>query len=394
MPTILENNTACVGCSACKASCPQNCIDMKMDEEGFLFPTIDMPLCILCDKCESVCPVISPKSYFPNNKAYFGWHKNAEVRYNSSSGGAFPALANRILNDGGIVFGAVFDATNKRVVHTNTNTDNVDLKRIQKSKYVESALLDTFREAKAHLKNNRKVLFCGTPCQIAGLISYIGENDNLLTCDLVCHGVPSGGFFKEHLEYIERKYLKQVTNVDFRSKERGWTGRYYGLNITLSKGNNTSTTFIPAKFDSFFGGYLLYDLILRKSCYKCDFVEKHISDLTLADFWQYAKLDPKLNDEKGISLIIANSQKGELAIKNINNEFDLRELDMEYANYVFNRRDYQPLLGKRNQFYMLAARIGFEKAARETYFKRQNFEYAKYRLKEFIKRLINWQATN
>lgn len=382
MPHIMEIKTNCVGCTACKSLCPKDCITMKMDHEGFIFPYIDFSVCILCDICETVCPILNRRIFESEKKAYYGWHKNEATRYNSSSGGAFTAFANLILNDDGVVFGAVFDAELKRVVHK--STDCVELEKLQKSKYVESELLDTFNEAKRNLKKGRKVLFCGTPCQIAGLVSYIGENINLLTCDFVCHGVPSGGFFKEHLEYKERQYKCPITNVDFRSKNNGWSGKHITITITTT----AYTTTTPYAFDSFYKGFMTENLVLRRSCYECKFFDNHVSDITIADFWGYTEIDQSLNDEKGISLIIANTEKGCLTVNRIK-DFDLRKLDIKYADYIYRRKNYYSIIEKRNRFFELANKIGFEKAAKKTYFKHNNYQYVKYRVKEWIKKLIN-----
>lgn len=387
MPNISEIKSSCVGCSACKASCPKNCIAMEMDDEGFLFPNIDFLVCSSCGKCDAICPVINYQKIESKKRAFYGWHKNAETRFCSSSGGVFAALAKNVISDGGAVFGAVFDAERKFIVHK--STDNIDLKKLQKSKYVESGLLDTFKEVKEILKNDRQVLFCSTPCQIAGLVSYIGKNNKLITCDFVCHGVPSGGLFKEHLEYKEHLYKYPITDVDFRPKKMGWTGKSINIEITTT----TMTTTTPYFYDSFYKGFMADYITLRKSCYACKFADNHVSDITLADFWGYRKFDPSLNDEKGISLIIANTVKGEMAIENTSNEFDLRDLDMEYAEYIYQRKDYKPFVEKRDNFFELASQVGFEKAAKKSYFKNNAYKYAKYRLKEQIKKLIKYQKS-
>lgn len=385
MPDIMNNKSSCVGCTACKAACPKDCITMKMDSEGFLFPNIDFRECISCGKCDAVCPINNIQMGEFDKHAYYGWNNNVEIRYNSSSGGAFASLANNILSGGGVVFGAVFDAVTKSVFHK--STDSIELKRLQKSKYVESGLLNTFTEVKEHLSNERKVLFCGTPCQIAGLSSFIGENNNLLTCDFVCHGIPSGGLFKEHLEYIEHLYKGSIIDVDFRSKSVGWSGKYTSIKITAA-----TSIITPYLYDSFYKGFLADSMTLRRSCYDCRFADNHVSDITLADFWGYRKFNPALNDEKGISLIIANSPKGDAAIKNIASEFDLRPLDMEYASYVFERKNYSDLIIKRDNFFKLASKIGFEKAADKTYFRNNGYKYAKYKVKQKIKKLLKYQS--
>lgn len=383
MLKIHEIHNECVGCTACMSICPTACINMKIDNEGFLYPEVDSDKCIACNKCEKVCPVINQKINNFEKQAFYGWHKNDEIRYNSSSGGAFAAIAKKVLDDNGIVYGAIFDEQTKSVIHK--NTDEVSLKRLQKSKCVESGLSGTFKEVKSYIKQGRKVLVSGTPCQIAGLHAFIGHPDNLQSCDFVCHGVPSAAYFKSHLESIEKKHRNKVKNVDFRPKKRGWSANYIDFCITFT---NNKVINIPFSIDSYYRGFVTDSTTLRKSCYECKFYNNHAADITLADFWGYRNFKPELNDEKGISLIIANTIKGNTIIQNIEDEFNLNKLDMEYAKYVHTRKDYSKLKSGREQFFKLASKYGFEKAANMTYFKNGTYNIAKYKLKRFIKNIL------
>ena len=381
MQSILTITDKCSGCTACKASCLTSSITMEMDSEGFYFPQINSSTCVSCGRCDKVCPTLNPKQVESNKTAYYGWHKDEKVRNQSSSGGAFAAIAYTIIENGGIVYGAVFDADRKRVVHK--GTDSVKLSALQKSKYVESNSLDTLRNVKANLEQGRKVLYCGTPCQIHGLKSFLGkDSNNLITCDFVCHGIPSGGKFKEHLCHLEKVYKYPIIDVDFRPKDTGWATIYIKIVTT----NTTITK--PYSYDSFYKGFMTENIILRRSCYSCNYANNHASDITLADFWGYKKFDPNLDDGKGISLIITNSLKGENTLQKIKTSFELHELDMKYADYIFVKRDYTQLIEKRNRFFTLAHEIGFEKAASRTYFKNNKYHYTKYKVKKFIKKLI------
>ena len=218
---ISKNRADCTGCSACKNICLKSCITMERDDEGFLYPKINHDACINCGRCESVCPSLNFKATMPTAlpDVFAAVYPNEKVRRHSSSGGAFTALSELILNDGGIIFGAGFDEK-WRVVHT--AAENLDeLENLRGSKYVQSEIGDVYKRVKVELKKDRPVLFSGTPCQCAGLKSFLGKDyDNLLTVDVICHGTPSPMLWEKYLEHHAQSH--DIAHVNFRSKRFGW----------------------------------------------------------------------------------------------------------------------------------------------------------------------------
>lgn len=305
----------CCGCHACAQICPTKCIDMHTDDEGFKYPIADKEKCIDCNKCEKVCPIIEDQQKQQTNKndipiTLGGWHKNAEVRKRSSSGGAFTLFAEYIINNGGIVFGAAF---NEELKVNHIGIENIDeLDKLRGSKYVQSNINNIYIQVKENLDKARLVLFVGTPCQCAGLESFLGkDHDNLYKCDFICHGVPSPVVFEKYKDYLEEKYKDKIVEFKFRNKERNWkpTGQQMGTYIKFNNGK--IKYFMPAYKDSFMNGFLS-DIYLRPSCHKCKFkkIPKLYSDITIADFWGVHKIDKQLNNKEGTSLILLNTEKG------------------------------------------------------------------------------------
>lgn len=305
----LCDNMQCTGCSACFNACPVDAIKMNPHPvEGFYRPNIDDDKCIKCLKCEKSCPVINPVS--PNDESksiYAAWHLDEEIRTNSSSGGAFSALAQSVLDQGGIVIGAAYDSSLhlKHIMIENQN----DLYKLRASKYFQSEVGDTFKHAVSNLKSGKKVLFCGTPCQIAGFRAFLGNNHyyNLILVDFICHGVPSPLFFHTYLKWIENKYGK-IKDFKFRNKEKGW---YDALRIAIGKHRNV----MKGKYDSYWIGFN-DNITLQEACYDCKFLgRKRNSDITIGDFWGIGKRIPfgqKNEIEKGVSMIMVNTPNGKL----------------------------------------------------------------------------------
>lgn len=295
----------CTGCCACKNICPHGCITMSADDEGFLYPIVDKIKCTNCGACTKICPVLARKNHgAPSPKAYAGINNDEQIRLKSSSGGVFSALAEYILNNGGVVFGAGFDEN--FVVRHMVCESLADLPKLRTSKYVQSSIGNTFKDAKKFLMDGRLVYFSGTPCQIAGLKSFlVREYDNLITQDIICHGVPSPLIWQKYLAY-KTNGIKPA-NVSFRDKSTGW--RNYSFKI-----DNHATKHLGSAFIRMF----ILSKILRPSCYDCHFKgDNHVADITLGDFWgkaikHYAQ---RFNDNKGCSLILTHTPKGEALLK-------------------------------------------------------------------------------
>lgn len=333
----IKDKKDCSGCSACKNVCPRNAIEMWEDEEGFLYPKIRYELCTNCGLCERKCPVLNhgKKSILQEEKprileAYAGISLDEEIRKQSSSGGIFTEMAKKILEDNGVIFGAVFDE-NFNVVHSEV-TEEADLSRIRGSKYVQSAINDTYKKAKEYLDSGRKVLYTGTPCQIEGLYSFLRKDyDNLYTQDLICHGVPSKKIWNEYLKYRKSTDKAMPTDISFRSKEEyNWT------NFAMSFKYEDKKVEINHDDDTYMQIFLS-DIALRPSCYSCKFKEKNRkADITLADFWGINNVLPNMNDEKGTSLVIVHSENGKKLLESISEKIKLEPVNFESA-IVSNR---------------------------------------------------------
>lgn len=326
----INNKQECCGCTACVERCPRHCIVMQEDEEGFLYPIVDEAACIHCNVCDSVCPIINGGESQPPIKVYAAKHIDEGIRKQSSSGGVFTALAEETIQKGGVVFGARFNSE-WQVVHSYTETIE-GISAFRGSKYVQSSIGNSYRDAEYFLNNGREVLFSGTPCQIAGLKHYLKkEYNNLVTVDFICHGVPSPLVWKKYVETLRPKgadgensvsSLKKkpvITGLFFRDKRAGW--RKYGFSAWkgATEGSDENTVFPPKhskrclyeiqQQNIFLRGFL-QNLYLRPSCHHCHFRNfKSGSDVTIADFWGVRHVSPGLDDDKGLSLIIIKNGK-------------------------------------------------------------------------------------
>lgn len=347
----------CCGCWACVQRCPKHCISMNEDEEGFLYPKADASLCIECGLCERVCPVIHQDEARSPLEVVAAKNPDEEIRRLSSSGGVFTQLAVQVIERGGVVFGARF-AADWSVEHAYAETIE-GLAAFRTSKYLQSKIGQAFAEAERFLKAGREVLFSGTPCQIAGLRRFLRRAYPKLLCvDFICHGVPSPGVFRQYLEEEKAQLARQgdgknsvlshlkpllserdrvkrmpevkIESISFRDKTLGW--KKFSFALTLSKVSaagerNTVLLSNPLNKNAFMRGFLA-DLYLRPSCHACP--AKHLksgSDITLGDFWGVSNVMPDYDDDRGVSAITANTEKGLEALHATN--ADLRKAEWE-----------------------------------------------------------------
>lgn len=324
MITII-NKDRCSGCHACSNICPQNCIYMVPDNEGFLYPKVDVNNCINCNMCVRACPILKENNPICQNKIYACYNKDEYIRIKSSSGGIFSLIAEEIINKKGVVFGAGFDQ-NFNIVHLCIDSVK-DIEKLRGSKYVQSEIGDSYKKAKEFLQEGRMVLFTGTPCQIAGLKEYLGENyKKLITQDIICHGVPSPKVWQRYLSYQKKIAGSSVRKISFRQKNEGWK-RY---SVSVSFENNTEYRKNLTE-DLFMRGFL-QDLYLRPSCYNCHFKTiSRCSDFTLADFWGIENMLPEMNDDKGTSLMLIHSDKGEQIFNLLSNKIISKEVDLDQS---------------------------------------------------------------
>ena len=301
----IVDKSQCCGCGACAQKCPKQCITMCGDEEGFLYPHVEENLCINCGLCEKVCPVVNQYEEKKPLQVYAAKNPNEEIRLKSSSGGLFTMFAEYIINQGGFVFGAAFDEYWQ--VHHICIDKIEDIELLRGSKYVQSRIENTYKDAERLLKKGVLVLFSGTPCQISGLKHYLGKNyENLLTIDIVCHGVPSPLVWGKYQEYVlNNKYkLNDIKQISFRDKSTGWCG--YSFNIS---GKNCKIVYEKASKNLYMQAFLK-NLSLRPSCYNCSArLGKCHSDITLGDFWGIWNYNSQFDDKKGVSMVLIHTPK-------------------------------------------------------------------------------------
>lgn len=339
----------CCGCSACVQACPVQCIGMVENAEGFLYPIVDVNLCIHCGKCEKVCPVVHVNDHREPLKVYAAKSHDESVRLSSSSGGVFALLASAIIDKGGVVFGARFDEY-YNVIHAGVENREL-LIGLCGSKYVQSHINGAYSQAEILLKQGRWVLFSGTPCQVAGLKQYLGADyPNLLTVDVICHGVPSPMVWRNYVAaQVQKLEADKIQGIFFRDKTIGW--KQFCLTIKYEKEGKSYVWSEIFNKNSFMRGFLA-NLYLRPICYECrhkDF--KSGADITLGDFWGISNVLPELDDNRGISCVFVNSQRGNVFWQEMNcvqqecsvdivsryNPSLLRSVDLPIARQKFYR---------------------------------------------------------
>ena len=342
---VVSDKSKCCGCTACVNACPVQCIVMRRDrEEGFDYPVANPDRCVGCGKCDSVCLV---KNQAPAAEPLTAMAVRCEEYVaGSSSGGVFPALAKLVVDEGGVVFGAVMERD--LIVGLSEAETMEEVQKMRGSKYVQSDPYSSYMDAEQYLKDGRKVLFSGTPCQIAGLKHYLSKDyDNLLTVDTACHGVPGPGLWEMYVKSLQNRTRSEIGSVSFRDKSKGW--RHYAMTCLDSDGNVVRS--VSAEDDPYMALFM-QSLTLRPSCYDCPAREGCSgSDLTLADLWSVAVSVPEMNDDLGVSGVLVNSEKGSMYMSRIKAGF-VRELQKEAvtaANGGFAK--CRPVPEKREEFF-------------------------------------------
>lgn len=317
----------CCGCTACMSICPKNAITMKPDEKGFLYPVIDDDKCIGCGLCEKTCAFgnsIHKKNLDSPIEAFGIKHKNNDIRANSRSGGVFTLITDYVLEKNGCVFGAVFN-DDFSVSHVMAETQS-ERDRMRGSKYVQSDMNDCFKAVKEQLLSGRLVAFSGTACQVEGLYSYLNKDyDNLITLDIICHGVPSPRVWNDYVKYIQKKKKGVITAANFRDKTvLGWDMHFESFVIRGKK-------YVLSNYASLF----YKNDILRDSCFNCKYCNMgRPSDFTLADFWGVDKHMPGFNDNKGVSLLFVNTEKAKEIFDNKLNRNEIEYFMCDDYNFV------------------------------------------------------------
>lgn len=301
---VLADHARCTGCGACMSGCPRDAIAMTRDKEGFAYPAVDPDACVRCGHCAAICPILHEREPKPLPAAFAAWNRDEAVRRDSTSGGVFTALADYVLESGGVVYGAAMDG--KQHLRHVACFRKEDLWRLRGAKYVQSDLGETFREIKMILAARRPVLFSGTPCQVDGLYRYLGcRPEKLITCDLVCHGVPSPGVWEDTARSIEARKHKGLQAVRFRNKVTGWKGSHF--TAVYEDGTVESAPLFRTEYGRAFGRALF----LRPSCHRCAYTNlNRPGDFTLGDFWGLRPDELPEQQEKGVNLLLVNTTHG------------------------------------------------------------------------------------
>lgn len=380
----ITDKTRCCGCTACQAACPHDAIVMKPDVLGFTYPEVDMSACVDCGLCEKVCAFVKdcdaslPVDRSLTAEVQAARHKDGNVVAASQSGGVFTALSDAVLSEGGVIYGAAYKGLDE-VSHIRAESAQ-ERNLLRGSKYVQSDMGQIFRSVREDLVNGRKVLFSGTPCQVAGLKSYIPErlHENLLLVDFICHGVPSPSVWKDYVEYMSRK--GNIVRAIFRDKSvAGW--KVHADSFLYEDGKKrTGDTF----------RVLFYkNIILRHNCGNCPYnVTAHPADVTIGDFWGVAEVLPVMDSGAGTSMVICNTEKGKLLMSRI------RELELETVSLTYD------FMSRKNPNLVRPANIYKDRRRLEEEYSRKGFlhvarkwgdlgwRYKAWQLKIWLKRLV------
>lgn len=316
----ISDKSLCCGCTACVSVCPASCIVMRRDREGFDYPVANPDRCLNCGLCEKICPVLNPP---PRTEPMVSYAARCEdILERVSSGGVFQLLAEEIINQNGVVCGAALDHS-CAVEHREVETIK-ELDALRGSKYVQSELYSIYEDVRCRLDEQCKVLFSGTPCQIAGLKVFLkGDHPHLYTVDIACHGVPSPGLWEKYRTALVKKHSSVLKSVDFRDKSDGW--RHYNIRYEFED-KQVKVSRMKDPYLALF----LQNMTLRPSCYDCRLRNGHSgSDITLADLWSVAGTMPELNDDRGVSGVLINTEKGRLLYDRIAGRLIGREVMAE-----------------------------------------------------------------
>lgn len=403
-----DNKHLCVGCSACKNACSAAAIQMIEDEEGFLYPLVDVESCSNCGLCQKVCPMLGKSCNEQKGRAFLCTTSRSKYYKKSATIGLCTMLSEKIIQRGGIVFGCWLDETDWKAYHISVDS-LADLEKIRNSKYIQSDTGNSFSEVKQFLKEGKQVLYIGTPCQIAGLKLYLRTSyDNLFTIDLICHGVYSYKLLKEEVAYWENKLGSKIFNFKFRSKrvyawDRGGVINFdvkkYGISRHIECHGACSPTYYSYAYNDKSNSY-----ILRNSCYTCKFREMHrYADLTIGDSWCVSRFYTDFFDssveKKGLSLVITNTKKGEVLYNKLSGiihtiEIPLAAAFIQPALLPSNRE----IPAERTLIYKSIGKGIYEKVINDIFnidiyanYKKELYRLRKMKIKKIIKTILLWE---
>lgn len=358
--SIKDIGEACTGCRACEYVCNKSAIKYRENKEGFIYPKVNLDKCVQCGKCRKVCPTIHINVTHYQQKAYAAYLKDEKLLLQSASGGIFAELSLNIIKKRGIIVGCGMDE-NYLPVHMLVESAE-EIKVLQSSKYAQSNMNDIYARVIERVCNGQLVLFSGTPCQVAGLVNLFpdGVPDNLFTCDIICHGVPSRMLLKKYYEWLEKKYQGKLISYNFRSKARnGWSLTYRAE--FKCKGNKRKKIENIASIDPYYNSFLAAENY-RESCYICPYSQKRrVGDLTIGDFWGIEKEMPELKNMNGVSAVLINTKKGMRLFDEIIDSTVAREVLPEMVfrnNGNLNNPSKRP--DCRDSYYDIVNSFGFD----------------------------------
>lgn len=386
-PTILDIRDLCTGCGACVESCKKGCVDLTQNEHGFYYPVVEMSECVMCGTCSKACHVLSGSNRFDvpewwNKSCLWAYQsKKKEIVEQSTSGGAFTLFSSWCLNQGGVVFASRYNGLTERLEFS--DTDRFPLSEFRKSRYMESYTNRVYSQIRQFLREDRYVMFCGSPCQVAGLRSFLGKinTEKLLILNFICHGVPSNKYFHQ---WLHKKYpdIGFVENVDFRYKNfqenKGWHDMY--LYIKTNK-----SIVIPYTYSSYYLSFLQNDL-LRKCCYNCHIINEQNADVTIGDYWGVTKGNSIKDENVGLSLVILHSKKAQQIFEGMAKESFSRQLSYNDVEYAFHSHVYS--LKNRENFEAQIRKYGFVQSLDRKY----RLKILKYRIQRLlrIQKIYKW----
>lgn len=354
----IVDKTKCCGCTACYNICPEQALEMKADSEGFYYPEVKRERCTNCKLCEKVCPVLNKKEHEEITKGYIVRHKDSIIVNQSTSGGAFTAVASYLVGQGAVVYGAGYDDRMQVVCKRAEKYEQ--LGEMRGSKFVQSSLGTTYIQIKNELHEGKVVLFTGTPCQVSGLITFLGTKpDNLLCIDFVCRGVPSPGLWKNYVSMMEEKYASKMIDVKFKHKT-------YGYHTSTMKivFENGKIYYGSGRIDPYMKAFVK-ELSSRPSCSACLFKEiERLSDITLFDCYKFSEITDCRDDDKGYTSILIHTNRGRKIFNEIKNSLwwkaeEIDKLVNKNGIMILNSAQQHP---KRREFYEMVESMPIDKA--------------------------------
>ena len=382
----ITNKSECCGCCACVDACNHKAITLKNDIEGFWYPEVDKDVCVECGLCVKACPELNISSLKKNDypqpaKTIAAIHKKMNVRWDSTSGGAFSALAEAMYERGGYVSGAIYNDDFSVRNYISNNPE--DLVKLRSSKYLQSKAEGLYKEIRELLRKGENVLACGTPCQMTALRSFLRKDyDNLIIVDFICRGVNSPKVYRKYLDSLERKHGGKVVYVKAKNKELGW--RNLTRKVVFDNGKSYYGVHME---DDFRRGYHT-NVFCRPSCYTCQYKGfPRIADITIADYWGIEKVDKNLDNNIGTSMILLNSQKGETYFEQVKDKLEWQETSFEsiLPGNIALRKSIEPAKIDRNRFFDDLDKSTFEEVTEKYFPLRKNRQSLKSRLKQSIK---------